>query len=63
MFMCPMAWEGLVIIGDSWFGCYMICVALLKHVCFMVAIVKTGHRHFLEAKLKGLVKIKVILTT
>lgn len=45
-----------MIIGYAWFGSYKICVALLKHGCYMVASVKPNHRHFLKAKLKGIVK-------
>ena len=51
-------WHGKarIIIGDSWFGSYRSAVALLKHGLFMVANVKTGHKHFPKAKLKGIAK-------
>jgi Transposase IS4 len=51
-------WHGKsrIIIGDSWFGSYRCAVALLKHGCFTVANVKTGHKHFPKKVLKGLVK-------
>ncbi len=51
-------WHGKarVIIADSWFGSYKTAVALLKHGCFVVANVKTGHKHFPKTKLKGIVK-------
>ena len=51
-------WHGKsrIVIGDSWFGSYRTGVALIKHGCFMVMNVKTGHKHFPKNKLKGIVK-------
>lgn len=51
-------WHGKarVVIGDSWFGSYKTGVALLKHGTFFVGNVKTAHKHFPKAHLKGVVK-------